>query len=73
MKIFVKDKVYVQKKDLTHLLKAFNGKSIPSSIIDKVFNSPFFVNKDNEYDFVSFESLEAVDFFKKCTWIIDYN
>ncbi len=73
MKVFVKNKVYVQKKDLTHLLKAFNGKSIPSSIIDRVFRNVFLVDNSNQYEFVEFELPEEVEFFKKCTWIVDYN
>ena len=73
MKAFANNKVYVQKKDLTHLLKAFNGKSIPSSIIDRVFRNVFLVDNSNKYEFVEFESPKEVEFFRNCTWIVDYN
>ena len=73
MKIFVNNKVYVQKNDLSYLLRGAEGISIPSSIIDKIFGQVFIVTDENRYEFVEFTSPEVLKFFKKCDWIVDYN
>ena len=73
MKIFVNNKVYVQKNDLAYLMRGAEGISIPSSIINKVFGKVFIVTDENRYEFVEFSSPEEIDFFKKCDWMVDYN
>ena len=73
MKLFVNNKVYVQKNDLAYFMRGTEGISIPSSIIDKVFGQVFIVTDENRYEFVEFSSPEEIDFFKKCDWIVDYN
>jgi len=73
MKLFVNNKVYVQKNDLAYFMRGTEGISIPSSIINKVFGQVFIVTDENRYEFVEFSSPEEIDFFKKCDWIVDYN
>ena len=73
MKLFVNNKVYVQKNDLAYFMRGTEGISIPSSIIDKVFGQVFIVTDENRYEFVEFSSPEEIDFFKKCDWMVDYN
>ena len=73
MKLFVNNKVYVQKNDLAYFMRGTEGISIPSSIIDKVFGQVFIVTDENRYEFVEFSSSEEIDFFKKCDWMVDYN
>lgn len=73
MKIFTRDKVYVQKKDLKYLMHRAEGIAIPASIFDKVFGRTFIVTDKNRYEFIEFTSKEEIDFFKKCTFMVDYN
>jgi len=73
MKLFVNNKVYVQKNDLAYFMRGTEGISIPSSIINKVFGQVFIVTDENRYEFVEFSSPEEIDFFKKCDWMVDYN
>ena len=73
MKLFVNNKVYVQKNDLAYFMRGTEGISIPSSIIDKVFGQVFIVTDENRYEFVEFSSPEEIDFLKKCDWMVDYN
>ena len=73
MKIFVNNKVYVQKNDLAYFLRGTEGISIPSSIIDKIFGQVFIVTDENRYEFVEFTSPKEIKFFEKCDWIVDYN
>lgn len=54
-------------------MRATEGISIPSSIIDKVFGQVFIVTDENRYEFIEFSSPEEIDFFKKCDWMVDYN
>ena len=72
MKIVLKDKVYVQKNDLSYLMNAMEGKAIPSSIINKVFGEIFICCDDNRYEFVEFTEPEAIEFFKGWTYSVDY-
>ena len=67
------DKVYVQKNDLAYFMRGAEGISVPASIIDKVFGQIFIVTDENRYEFVEFSSLEEIEFFKKCDWMVDYN
>lgn len=73
MKIFVNDKVYVQKNDLAYLMRGAEDISIPISIINKVFGDIFIVTDENRYEFIEFSSSEEISFFRKCDWMIDYN
>ena len=77
MKVFTNDKVYVQKQDLAFFLRGVGNLAFPSSIFDKIFGEgiyqPFFVDESNKYDFVEFDKLDEIAFFKKCDWIVDYN
>lgn len=73
MKIFANNKAYIQKNDLAYFMKGFEGVTVPSSIIDKIFGNVFIVTDKNRYEFVEFSSLEEINFFKKCDWMIDYN
>ena len=56
MKIFVNDKVYVQKNDLAYLMRGAGDISIPISIINKVFGDIFIVTDENRYEFIEFSS-----------------
>ena len=73
MKVFVNNKVYVQNNDLAYFLKGVEGKSVPSSIFNKIFGDVFIVDGSNRNDFVEFTSPEEVEFFRNCDWIIDYD
>lgn len=72
MKIVLKDKVYVQKNDLSYLMNAMEGKAIPSSIINKVFGEIFICCDDNRYEFVEFTEPEEIEFFKALSYSVDY-
>lgn len=72
MKIIMNDCVYVQKHDLVYLLN--NEQNILSSVFNKLFGDTIFiVNDDNRYEFVKFDTLEEIEYFKNLDWIIDYN
>ena len=73
MKVFVNNKVYVQKKDLQFLLRECDGISIAPGIINEVLDDIFIVNDNNKHEFIKFSNVEDVDFFKNCDWIIDYH
>lgn len=72
MKVFINNKVYVQKCDLVYILKGAAGTSFPISIID-IFGSTVKPFDEASNDFVEFSSKEEKDFFKKCDWIVDYD
>ena len=74
MKIIKDNKVYVQYCDITHLMEALAGLKIscPNSIIEKCFSNGFICIQDNRFDFIEFEGLEAVEFFRNLDYIIDY-
>ena len=77
MKVFVGDKVYVQKGDLAYFTRGVGNMSFPSSIFDKMFGEgitqPFVVNEENRFEFVEFSDCQEIEFFKKCDWIVDFN
>ena len=77
MKVFVENKVYVQKGDLAYFTRGVGDMSFPSSIFKKMFGENivqlFTVSDDNRYEFVEFSDSHEVEFFKKCDWIIDFN
>ena len=72
MKIFLNNKVYVQKCDLAYILKGVEGTTFPISIID-VFGSTVKSFDEDSNNFVEFSSQEEKIFFKKCDWIVDYD
>ena len=72
MKVFINNKVYVQKCDIAYILKGVEGTSFPISIID-VFGSTLKPFGEDMNDFVEFSSKEEKAFFKRCDWIIDYD
>ncbi len=71
MKVFVDDKVYVQKGDLVFLTGGPVVIAYPKSIFEKVEKE--IQDNDNWFDFVEFESKEEIDFFMSADWIIDYH
>jgi len=77
MKVFMNNKVYVQKQDLDFLKSGMEYLKYPSSIFDnmeeKGINEPFYVNDSNKYDFVGFDKECEITFFKNCEWIIDFD
>lgn len=72
MKILTTNAIYVQKVDLEFF--HYNRRTLPASIIDKVFKNPQIDMDDYEkYDFIKFEEDDDIEFFQKTNWIIDYN
>lgn len=72
MKIITENKAYVQLNDLAYLMKSSEGKSIPSSIINKVFKDMFICTDSNRYEFMEFDSPEEIKFFKDLEYSVDY-
>lgn len=75
MKIITNNKIYVQKKDLAHLLEivALTNIMCPNSIMNNIFNPTLIMNRDEELDFVMYEGDEIISFFKELDYIVDYN
>ena len=74
MKIIKDNKIYVQHCDIAHLMEALSGLKIscPNYIMNKCFSTGFICIRDNQFDFIEFEGLEAVEFFRSLDYIIDY-
>lgn len=72
MKIVTKDKAYIQRVDIAHLLKSLDGQSVPSVIIDKCFSDVFICVRSNQYDFFEFTDKEAIEFIKNWEYSVDY-
>ncbi len=73
MKIFLNNKVYVQKCDFMFFFKHLQGYSLPESVSDKVFGDVFIISDDTKNDFIEFDTDEEIEFFRNCDWIINYN
>ena len=72
MKIFADNKVYVQKCDMMYFMRYSEGEEIPACIFDKIFGNGFFVLGEDRFDWIELDDPEAIDYFKKCDWILDY-
>lgn len=71
MKIFTSNAVYVQKIDLEFFKYSLH--SLPQTISKQFFESNKVDCDDyGKYDFIKFENIEDIDFFKSVNWIIDY-
>lgn len=71
MKIITNDAVYVQKNDLAFLNTT--DLPIPACVFIKFFGVGSTIIDINRYEFVKFTDIEAIEYFKKLDWIIDYN
>lgn len=72
MKIMREDKVYVQKEDIARL--NMSDAPIPAIIYYKVLeNGAFIVGDFNRHEYEEFTQHEAIEFFRKATWILDYD
>ena len=73
MKIFTKNKVYVQINDLIWL--NLMDLAIPKPIKDKLFLISYKVisGNINRYEFVNFEDINTINFFREIDWILDYD
>jgi hypothetical protein len=68
MKIITKDKAYVQIKDLNYLSKT----SLPKPISIETLLENSVINSDC-YEFLEFNDLNDIAYFKNLDWLIDYN
>lgn len=73
MKIFRNNKVYIQKNDIAYLTES--DESIPNIIYNKLYRGQgiVIIDASNRYEFMEFTEPEAIDFFGKQDWIIDYD
>lgn len=72
MKIFTENGVYVQKNDIAYLFET--DIPIPAVIFNNIYsNGIFVVDSRNRNEFILFEESEAIEFFSKINWILDYN
>lgn len=73
MKIFRNNKVYIQKNDIAYLTES--DESIPDVIYSKLYGGRgvVIIDDSNRYEFMKFTEHEAIDFFSKQDWIIDYD
>lgn len=63
---------YVEKNDIGYLNQT--DLAIPDSIFTEVFgNDIVIIDDSNKYEFVEFDKLEEIEFFKDIDWIIDYS
>ncbi len=69
MKIITDNAVYVQKNDIAYLNQI--DLAIPASVFMKFFGNGIVINDSNRYEFVKFEELEEIDFFKGIDRMID--
>ena len=69
MKIITKNVAYVQKKDISFLLKS--TVKVPEFLYLKLLEEAD--DMENKYEFVKFEDRDEIKFFKSMNWIIDYN
>ena len=74
MKVISGNRVWVQKYNLSNLLKTLESLSIRvnDKVIIKIYGDVFICTEDTMYDFVDFEGKEMVEFFKSLDFIIDY-
>lgn len=75
MRINTKDKVYVQLSDISMLIRYVSEQAIPipESVMDKCFNKPFICTINNRHEFMAFEGQDAINFFNKLEYILDYS
>ena len=73
MKVFVRNKAYVQKGDLEYFLKGSERIPTYSSILDVILAPDFKVTDENRHEFVEFSKRQDVLFFGNCDWIINYH
>lgn len=66
-----KEVVYVQMQDIMHLNQS--DLPIPASIYTKVFTGVTIVNDSNRFDFVRFDEVHEVRFFRDLEFVIDYD
>lgn len=72
MKIIREDKVYVQKNDLVHLNMV--DTPLPAIILYKITQGGAFIVGDfNRHEYESFPQQEVIEFFRRATWILDYD
>ena len=74
MKLFINNKVYVQVKDISFIMHMLPNINIecPKSILLKFFNKIYICNDKNKYDFIEFEDIEEINYFKQLDFIISY-
>lgn len=74
MKIIINDCVYVQRIDISNLFR--ENLSLPNSVYIKYFeedNEIFGSDTYNMYDFIKFDDLDSISYFKQMDCIVDYN
>lgn len=72
MKIVKKDKVYVQRNDL--MLLSRHLRRLPTWFFDKITqNGPFLCLDCNRFEFMTFTSPEAIEFFKGIDCLLDFD
>ena len=72
MKIFTENGVYVQKNDIAYLYHT--DIPIPVVVFNKIYSDGIFiVDSRNRNEFILFNEKDAIDFFSKINWILDYN
>ena len=75
MKIIRKNKIYVQLNDINFIMKIFSYISLecPKKLLEECFKKVFVVNEINKYDFIEFDDEEIINYFKKLSFIVDYD
>lgn len=72
MKIITEKEIYVQKGDILFL--DMQGIKAPASISSKIdFKLNQNMSDKEKREFVSFYTLEEINFFKRIDWILDYD
>ena len=75
MKIITKNKIYVQLNDINFMMKIlpFISLKCPKKLLEECFKKVYFVDEVNKYNFIEFDDEEIIDFFKKISFIVDYD
>lgn len=69
MKIFRKNTLYVQKKDLLYLL-TFNI-DMPKTLKENLERID--INETNQHEFIRFTKKDEINYYNNLKWIIDYD
>lgn len=70
-KIIKSNKAYIQKSDLEYLHNS--SIAIPGRIYEKVYTDDFVVNESNKHDFIEFDDIRDVEYFKNISCMINYD
>ena len=72
MKIIMNDKIYIQKCDIAYLSTTSYSNQV-SALTKLTGPGCMTINDKNKYEFIEYDSNDAIEFFKDLSIILDFN